>query len=165
MAPVKPSYMKEADAWTGAPLRLAPIARESLMGSQIFGRVFVTLALLGCVFYGYQYAMTQGVKTLIAAQPPMPKLAPAPSFDFGNCDLGITTSLYGQDSGPYRPPCRFDPPPAPPKIEPVVTMSKADSEKVGFWFILAAIGLPLGLFGVAAFGYWVISTAVGQSEE
>jgi len=62
--------MKEADAWTGAPLRLAPIARESLMGSQIFGRVFVTLALLGCVFYGYQYAMTQGVKTLIAAQPP-----------------------------------------------------------------------------------------------
>jgi hypothetical protein len=135
------------------------------MVSQIIGRVFVTLALVACVFYGYQYAMTQGIKTLIASQPPMPKLAPAPSFDFGGCDLGINTTLYGQDrSGPYRPPCRFDPPP-PPKAEPIVTMSKADSEKIGFWFILAALGLPLGLGGVAAFGYWVLKTAVGESEE
>ena len=126
------------------------------------GRIFVTLAAVALMFYGYQYAMTQGIKSLIAAQPPAPKLAPAPSFDLGGCDLGL--SSYGERSGPPKPPCRFDVP-APPKVEPILTMSKEDSARIGLWFILANLAVPLALGGIALAGYWAIRAAVGRGDD
>ena len=135
------------------------------MGSDFsIGKIFLAIAAVALMYYGYQYAMGQAIHTVIASQAKMPKVAPAPSFDYSGCDLGINTTLYGQDSGVYRPPCRFDPPP-PPKAEPIVTMSKADSAKVSFWFVLAGLGLPLGLMGAAALGYAMLKAAVGESEE
>ena len=128
------------------------------------GRIFLAVASVALMFYGYQYAMSQAIHTVIASQPPPAKLAPAPSFDFGGCDLGLTSGLYGQDRGPYKPPCRFDPPP-PPKAEPIVTMSKADSKKATLWFMLAGLSLPLLLGGAALAGYFVVRAAADNSEE
>jgi hypothetical protein len=117
------------------------------------------------MYYGYQYAMSQAIHTIIASQPPMPKLAPAPSFDLGGCDLGLNAGLYKPDrSGPSLPPCRFDPP-APPKAEPIVTMTKADAKKASLWFLLATFALPLALGAAALAGFWVVKAAAGTSDD
>jgi hypothetical protein len=103
------------------------------------------------MFYAYQYAMSQAIHTVIASQPPMPKLADPPRFDeFSGCDLGLTVS------GP-RPgrPCRFELRPPPVTPTPIPEMSKTDSETAGLWFVLAALALPLALGGAAVAGLWV----------
>jgi hypothetical protein len=103
------------------------------------------------MFYAYQYAMSQAIHTVIASQPPMPKLADPPRFDeFSGCDLGLNLS------GP-RParPCRFELRPPPLTPTPIPEMSKTDSETATLWFVLAALALPLALGGAAVAGLWV----------
>jgi hypothetical protein len=136
------------------------------MDSQFsIGRIFMAIAAVALMYYGYQYAMSQAIHTIIASQPPAPKLMPAPSFNFDNCDLGLTSGLYGADrGGQYRPPCRFDPP-TPPKAEPIVTMTKADSKKASLWFLLATFALPLALGAAALAGFWVVKAAAGRSDD
>jgi len=135
------------------------------MGDLSIGKIFMAIALVAAMFYGYQYAMSQAIHTVIASQPPPAKLAPAPSFDFSGCDLGINSTLYGRDrSGPSLPPCRFDPP-APPKAEPIATMSKEDAKKASIWFMLAGVGFPLMLMGAALAGFMVIRAIAGTDRE
>ena len=119
---------------------------------KLLGRLCFAILAIGMMLYAYQYAMSQAIHTVIDSQPPMPKLADPPSFNaFNDCDLGFT--LSGSRSGR---PCQFElqPPPATPA--PIPEMSKADSEKAGLWFVLAAIALPLALGGAAVAGLWVM---------
>ena len=114
-------------------------------------RFCLAILAIGLMFYGYQYSMSQGIHTVIAAQPPTPKLMDPPSFDtFQDCEL---IPLYGSQS--HKPPCKFEAAPPPPPA-PIQTMSKADSEKAAFWFLLSALSLPLALGGAVAIGYWLI---------
>jgi hypothetical protein len=116
------------------------------------GRFCLGVAAVGLMFYACQYAMSQAIHTVIASQPPMPKLADPPRFDnFGGCDLGLTLS----GSRPARP-CRFELRPPPVSAAPLPQMSKGDSEKAALWFMLAALALPLALGGAAVAGLWVI---------
>ena len=125
----------------------------------------MAIAAVALMYYAYQYAMSQAIHTIIASQPPPAKLAPAPSFDFSGCDLGINSGLYNPDrSRPSLPPCRFDPP-VPPKAEPIVTMSKADSKKSSLWFLLATFALPLTLGAAALAGIWVVKAAAGSGDD
>lgn len=113
------------------------------------GRLCLAIAAVGLMLYGYQYSMSQAIHTVIASQPPPPKLADPPRFNFSDCDLGLT--LYGSP----RKPCQFEARPL-PAPQPIPQMSKADSEKAGLWFLFAALALPLALGGAAVAGYWVI---------
>jgi len=107
----------------------------------------MVLAVAG-MFYAARYSMSQGIQTVIASQPPPPKLAEGPRFDtFRDCEL---IPVYGTKSS--KPPCKFEPAPL-PKPQPIVTMSKADSEKAGLWFLLSTLALPLALGGVVALAY------------
>ena len=130
------------------------------MNSQFgLGRLFLAVAAVGLMFYGYQYAMTQAIHTVIASQPPMPKLADPPSFN-GGCDLGLT--LSGTHSAR---PCQFELRPPPVTPVPIAEMSKADSAKAALWFMFAALALPLALGGAAAAGYWQIKTSLGSEDD
>lgn len=132
------------------------------MNSQFgLGRLFFALAAVGLMFYGYQYAMTQAIHTVIASQPPMPKLADPPSFnDFSGCDLGLT--LSGTHSAR---PCQFELRPPPVTPAPIPEMSKADSAKAALWFMFAALALPLALGGAAAAGFWLIKASVRRQDD
>jgi hypothetical protein len=113
------------------------------------------------MFYGYQYAMSQAIRTVIASQPPLPKLADPPSFnDFSGCDLGLT--LSGSRSAR---PCQFELRPLPESPLPIPEMSKADSKKAALWFMFAAMALPLALGGAAAAGFWLIRAAVRREDD
>ena len=97
---------------------------------------------VGFLLYAHQYSMSQGIQTVIASQPPMPKVMDAPRFDtFQDCEL---IPLYGSE--PAKPPCRFEASPPPPPA-PIQTISKAESEKAGLWFLLSVLALPLALGG------------------
>jgi hypothetical protein len=135
-----------------APNALAKLIRARMKIPFGLGRFCLGVVAVGLMFYAYQYAMSQAIHTVIASQPPMPKLADPPRFaDFNGCDLGLTLS----GSKPVRP-CRFElrPPPASPA--PLPQMSKGDSETAALWFMLAALALPLALGGAAVAGLWVI---------
>jgi hypothetical protein len=113
------------------------------------------------MFYGYQYAMSQAIRTVIASQAPMAKLADPPSLNhFSGCDFGLTLS----GSHTARP-CQFElrPPPESPLAIP--EMSKANSKKAALWFMFAAMALPLALGGAAAAGFWLIRTAVRREDD
>src|SRR5258705_7167224 len=95
------------------------------------GRFCLGVVGVGLMFYAYQYAMSQAIHTVIASQPPMPKLADPPRFDtFSGCDLGLTLS----GSKPARP-CRFEGRPLAVSPAPIAQMSKDDSEKAALWFM------------------------------
>jgi len=132
------------------------------MDSQFgLGRFCLAVVAVGLMFYGYQYAMSQAIHTVIASQPPMRKLADPPSFnDFSGCDLGLTFS--GSNSAR---PCQFELRPPPVSAAPIPEMSKADSKKAAFWFMFAAFALPLTLGGAAAAGYWLIKSAVSRQDD
>ena len=116
-----------------------------------FGQLLFVLAAIGLALYGFRYAVSEGIRTAIASQPPPAKLAAPPSFSaFEGCDLGLT--LY--EARPSRP-CDFTPPQNPETPAPIQTMSEADSEKAGAWFMLAGLGLPLALGFAALAGYWL----------
>jgi hypothetical protein len=118
-----------------------------------FGRILAGLLAIGLAVFGFRYAMTQAIETMIASQPPPAKLAAAPSFDVSGCDLGLGgfgAPAYG--SPDYRSasrPCNFDAPSPAARPAPIQTMSKADSETASLWFMLAGFGLPLALGGAA----------------
>jgi hypothetical protein len=115
-------------------------------------RFCLVILAVGGMFYAARYSMSQGIQTVIASQPPAPKLMEPPRFDtFRDCEL---IPLYGTKSS--KPPCKFElsPPPKPAPI-PVQTMSKADAEKAGLWFLLSTLALPLALGGAVAVAYLI----------
>jgi len=112
---------------------------------KLLGRLCFTIFAVAMMLYAYQYAMSQAIHTVIASQPPAPKLADPPAFTaYSGCDLGLTLS----GSRPARP-CRFELSPPAVSPTPIPEMSKTDSEKAGLWFVLAALALPLALGGAA----------------
>src|SRR5258706_7892592 len=106
------------------------LANRSRARMKLLGRLCLTIFAVAMMLYAYQYAMSQAIHTVIASQPPMPKLADPPSFTaFSGCDLGLTLS----GSRPARP-CRFEARTPPVSPTPIPEMSKADSEKAALWF-------------------------------
>ena len=135
----------------GAPDALANRSRAVMRILTQLGRVCLAGVAVGFMFYAYQYAMSEAIHTVIASQPPTPKLADPPRFDnFSNCDLGLNLS----GSRPAKP-CRFELQPLPATPVPIPEMRKTDSETAALWFVLAALALPVALGGAAVAGLWL----------
>jgi hypothetical protein len=112
-------------------------------------RLCLAVAAVGLMFYGYQYSMSQAMRTVIESQPATPVLMEPPAFDtFQDCQLIPT---YRSNS----PPCQFKPY-QPPEPVPLQTMSKADSEKASRWFLLSGLTLPLAFGAAACLGYLLL---------
>src|SRR6266851_4930411 len=108
----------------GATDALANRTRAVMRILSGLGRACFAVVAVGLMFYAYQYAMSEAIHTVIASQPPMPKLADPPRFDnLSGCDLGLNLS----GTRPARP-CRFELQPPPTTPTPIPEMSKTDSE-------------------------------------
>ena len=124
----------------------------------IMGRFFFTLVLpiVALVAGGYvaRHAFTEGMHTILTSQPAMPKwVSPGPSMWDGPCSL----DSHLQYKNPAA--CRMQSLSSSSTVvstpSPIQTMSKAESEKAGSWFMLAAFAIPLSLGGAALIGFLI----------
>ena len=151
---VKLFYTGNADArGRNLGVRIDRTARMKVVFE--LGRFCLAIAVVGLLFYGYQYSMSQGMQAVIASQPPMPAFADPPAFDtFQDCEV---IPLYG--SRPAKPPCQFKPFSPLPEPAPIHTMSKAESQKASGWFLLSGLALPLAFGTAALLGYLLLKRA------
>src|SRR5258706_12500083 len=113
------------------------LANRSRARMKLLGRLCFTIFAVAMMLYAYQYAMSQAIHTVIASQPPAPKLADPPAFTaYSACDLGLTLS----GSRPARP-CRFELSPPAASPTPIPMLSKPNSEKSGLWCELPSLAL------------------------
>jgi hypothetical protein len=101
-----------------------------------------------------RHAFTEGLHTVIASQPPMPKLE-TPSLTMWDGPCKLDSNL--QVANPLR--CQMERraagtgTPLVYHAKPIPTMTKAESEKAGGWFMLAAFAVPLSLGAAAVLGF------------
>ena len=119
--------------FSGAAPRLLMIVAAFLIGAMLF-----------------RTGVSQGLKTVIAAEPPPGKAeqVPQPLSPLGGCTL----DMQSRYSNPLR--CRMEvraaqaPSPTATRM-PVASMSKAQSERAAGWFLLAGLALPIAFAGAA----------------
>jgi len=111
-------------------------------------RLFMMLVAFAIGAMLFRTGVSEGLKTVIASEPPPAKVEQAPSFT-GWAGCGLDEA--GRFENPLR--CRMEMRAAQstPTIAPapVQMMTRHESEKASGWFLLAGLAFPIALGGAA----------------
>ncbi len=128
------------------------------LGSTLKTLVLIALAIL---IGGYvaRHAFSEGMHTIIAAQPAVPKFESSSVTTLGGCQL----DSHLQYSNPLR--CRMEMRNAtalPAHAAPIETITKEQSETAGGWLMLAVFAVPLSLGLAGLLGFLLFRAAPSE---
>ncbi|MFL6689075.1 MAG: hypothetical protein ACJ8IR_02650 [Alphaproteobacteria bacterium] len=128
------------------------------IGSALKSLLMIMLAIF---IGGYvaRHAFSEGIHTIIAAEPATPKFESAPVTTLGSCQL----DSHLQYSNPLR--CRMEMRNAPAfaaHVAPLETMTKAQSETASGWLMLAMFAVPLSLGLAGLLGFLLFRAALTE---